>query len=164
MSPDAPAPRLIAEIGSVHDGSFGNAQKLNEAAAAAGADAVKFQTHIASAETRPDAPSPGYFNAEPRHEYFTRTGFTQDQWSQLNAMNGLSVVPVQAASASPALSLNSWSAWTACRSRIWSPMATPQRNASSAPARRNTAYGRFWMGKSVPAAFAEVTQLRSAGS
>ena len=42
---------IIAEIGSVHDGSFGNACKLIEAAAAAGADAVKFQTHIAAAET-----------------------------------------------------------------------------------------------------------------
>ncbi|MCU1356868.1 MAG: N-acetylneuraminate synthase [Acidimicrobiales bacterium] len=80
-----PAPHLIAEIGSVHDGSFGNALQLIDAAAAAGADAVKFQTHLASAETRADAPSPGYFSAEPRHAYFTRTGFTPGQWSELRA-------------------------------------------------------------------------------
>ncbi len=57
---------IIAEIGSVHDGSFGNAIKLIEAAAECGADAVKFQTHIAEAETCADAPPPAYFYAEPR--------------------------------------------------------------------------------------------------
>lgn len=77
--------RLIAEIGSVHDGSLGNALKLIEAAAACGADAVKFQTHIAEAETLPDAPMPAYFTGEPRLEYFRRTGFSTDQWHQLRA-------------------------------------------------------------------------------
>ena len=37
---------IIAEIGSVHDGSFGNALKLIELAAKCGADCVKFQTYI----------------------------------------------------------------------------------------------------------------------
>ncbi len=76
---------LIAEIGSVHDGSFGNAGKLIDAAAAAGADAVKFQTHIAEAETLPDAPMPPYFKGEPRMPYFKRTGFTLPQWKELAA-------------------------------------------------------------------------------
>jgi N-acetylneuraminate synthase len=75
--------RIIAEIGSVHDGSFGNAIKLIEAAAACGADAVKFQTHIAEAETLADAPMPSYFAGEPRMAYFRRTGFSPDQWRQL---------------------------------------------------------------------------------
>jgi N,N'-diacetyllegionaminate synthase len=74
---------LIAEIGSVHDGSFGNACKLIEAAAASGADAVKFQTHIAEAETLPDAPMPSYFKGEARFDYFQRTGFNLDQWHRL---------------------------------------------------------------------------------
>lgn len=74
---------IIAEIGSVHDGSFGNACKLIEAAAAAGADAAKFQTHIASAETLKDAPMPHYFKGEPRFEYFERTGFSLSQWKAL---------------------------------------------------------------------------------
>lgn len=74
---------IIAEIGSVHDGSFGNAVKLIEAAAAAGADAVKFQTHIAAAETLRDAPMPSYFKGEPRFEYFERTGFSRVQWKEL---------------------------------------------------------------------------------
>lgn len=76
---------VIAEIGSVHDGSFGNALALVDAAAASGADAVKFQTHIADAETLPDAPSPAYFTSESRIEYFTRTGFTLTQWKGLKA-------------------------------------------------------------------------------
>ena len=76
---------IIAEIGSVHDGSFGNALKLIEAAAACGADAVKFQTHIAEAETLRDAPAPPYFTGEPRFEYFRRTGFSLEQWKRLAA-------------------------------------------------------------------------------
>ena len=74
---------IIAEIGSVHDGSFGNACKLIEAAATAGADAVKFQTHIAGAETLRDAPMPAYFKGEARFEYFERTGFSLEQWTAL---------------------------------------------------------------------------------
>jgi N-acetylneuraminate synthase len=76
---------IIAEIGSVHDGSFGNAKNLIEAAAASGADVVKFQTHIAEAETLPNAPAPAYFKAEPRMDYFRRTGFTIPQWKELQA-------------------------------------------------------------------------------
>jgi N,N'-diacetyllegionaminate synthase len=76
---------IIAEIGSVHDGSYGNAIKLIEAAAACGADAVKLQTHIAEAETLRDAPAPSYFKGEPRFEYFQRTGFSVEQWRGLKA-------------------------------------------------------------------------------
>jgi N-acetylneuraminate synthase len=74
---------IIAEIGSVHDGSFGNAKKLIETAAECGANSVKFQMHIAGAETVLDAPSPTYFSAEPRFEYFNRTRFTLTQWKEL---------------------------------------------------------------------------------
>lgn len=74
---------VIAEVGSVHDGSFGNAMKLIDTAADCGADVVKFQTHIPSAETLRDAPMPPYFKGEPRFEYFARTGFSAGQWQQL---------------------------------------------------------------------------------
>jgi N-acetylneuraminate synthase len=77
--------QIIAEIGSVHDGSFGNALRLIDAAADAGADTVKFQTHLAEAESLPDAPAPAYFSDEPRLAYFKRTGFTLDQWRRLAA-------------------------------------------------------------------------------
>src|SRR3954462_8067698 len=76
---------VIAEIGSVHDGSLGNALRLIDAAAEAGADAVKFQTHIAEAESLADAPAPGYFSDEPRIAYFKRTGFAPEQWKKLAA-------------------------------------------------------------------------------
>ncbi len=74
---------IVAEVGSVHDGSLGNARRLIDVAADCGVDAVKFQTHIASAETLHDAPVPPYFKGEPRYEYFERTGFTQSQWGEL---------------------------------------------------------------------------------
>lgn len=74
---------IIAEFGSVHDGSYGNACKLIEAAAAAGADVVKFQTHIPEAESLESAPSPKYFNSESRFDYFRRTGFSEMQWKEL---------------------------------------------------------------------------------
>lgn len=76
---------IIAEVGSVHDGSFGNARKLIELSAECGADAVKFQTHIAEAETLRDAPSPPYFSGESRFAYFQRTAFSLDQWKILAA-------------------------------------------------------------------------------
>lgn len=83
---------IIAEIGSVHDGSFGNAVKLIEAAAACGADTVKFQTHIAEAETLRNAPQPPYFKGEPRFDYFRRTGFSTQQWRALKSACGASKV------------------------------------------------------------------------
>ena len=52
--------QVVAEIGSVHDGSLGNALKLIELAAECGADAVKFQTHISEAETLKNAPAPPF--------------------------------------------------------------------------------------------------------
>jgi N-acetylneuraminate synthase len=76
---------IIAEVGSVHDGSFGNALKLADLAKKLGADAVKYQTHISDHETLSDAPSPGYFSAESRYDYFIRTGFSLDQWKQIKA-------------------------------------------------------------------------------
>jgi N,N'-diacetyllegionaminate synthase len=74
---------IIAEVGSVHDGSLGNALCLIDAASECGVDAVKFQTHIPESETLPDAPMPSFFKGEPRFKYFKRTGFTLEQWQRL---------------------------------------------------------------------------------
>ncbi|MDQ5893171.1 MAG: N-acetylneuraminate synthase [Patescibacteria group bacterium] len=74
---------VIAEVGSTHNGDLELAKKLIDAVADSGADVVKFQTHIAEAETLPNAPSPSFFNAEPRFQYFKRTAFTFDQWKEL---------------------------------------------------------------------------------
>ena len=59
---------IVAEVGSVHDGSFGNAKQMIRLASDIGVDAVKFQTHIAEAETLRAAPNPPYFKDETRFE------------------------------------------------------------------------------------------------
>ena len=75
---------IIAEAGSVHDGSFGNAKNLIMLAKECGADAIKFQVHISESETLIDAPSPSYFNGESRYDYFIRTSFKQNEWKILS--------------------------------------------------------------------------------
>ncbi len=74
---------IIAEIGMNHNGDFDKAMLMIDAAAGAGADAVKFQAHIAEAETLRNAPAPPYFGEEPRFEYFKRTAFSQPQLLKL---------------------------------------------------------------------------------
>ncbi len=80
---------IIAEIGSVHDGSFGNAKKLIEVAKNCGADFVKFQMHIAESETSKKAFNPSYFKDEGRYEYFKRTSFNLKQWKLLQKYSKL---------------------------------------------------------------------------
>lgn len=83
MSDPEERPIVVAEIGSVHDGSFGNAIKLIELAKACGADYVKFQTHLPQHESKIDAPNPSFFDGENRYDYFQRTSFTPEQWGTL---------------------------------------------------------------------------------
>lgn len=68
-------PYLIAECGVAHEGSLIRAEALIHAAAAAGADAVKFQYY--KAETLAVKNSPVYFQqdgnpAQTQHEFFSR--------------------------------------------------------------------------------------------
>lgn len=74
---------IIAEIGSTHDGSLAVAKKSIKVASESGANAVKFQMHIAEDETLKNAPSPKYFKNEKRYEYFKRTAFSINQWKIL---------------------------------------------------------------------------------
>ncbi len=76
---------IIAEVGQAHEGSLGNALAYIDAAAAAGADAVKFQTHIAAAESTPREPWRVKFSAqdETRFDYWKRMEFTPSQWALL---------------------------------------------------------------------------------
>ncbi len=77
--------KIIAELGMTHDGSRGQAEAMIAAAAECGVDAIKLQTHISSAETVRNAPTPPYFKAEPRYEYFERTAFSKDVWKELKS-------------------------------------------------------------------------------
>ncbi|MDZ4796664.1 MAG: N-acetylneuraminate synthase family protein [Bryobacteraceae bacterium] len=78
-------PRIIAEVGQAHDGSLGNAHAYIDAVARTGADAVKFQTHIAAAESTPGEPWRIRFSPQDnsRFDYWKRMEFTEEQWAGL---------------------------------------------------------------------------------
>ena len=65
---------LIAEIGSVHDGSFGNAIKLIELSKDVGATAVKVQMHIAEEESIKNAPKVDYKNVKLLKRFVSENG------------------------------------------------------------------------------------------
>jgi N-acetylneuraminate synthase len=76
---------IIGEIAQAHDGSLGMAHAYIDAVAAAGADAVKFQTHIAAAESTPAEPWRVKFSRQDasRYDYWKRMEFSEDQWHGL---------------------------------------------------------------------------------
>jgi N,N'-diacetyllegionaminate synthase len=76
---------VIGEVALTHDGSLGNAHAFIDAIARAGADAVKFQTHIAAAESTPAEPFRVAFSRQDatRYEYWQRMEFTEEQWRGL---------------------------------------------------------------------------------
>ncbi len=76
---------VIAEIGQAHDGSLGACHAYVDAAAKAGADAIKFQTHIASEESSPDEPWRVKFSPQDvtRYEYWQRMEFAPEHWVEL---------------------------------------------------------------------------------
>src|SRR6056300_601245 len=73
---------LIAEIGQAHEGSLGLAHSYIDALAEAGVNAVKFQTHIAEAESSLFEPFRVKFSYEDdtRFDYWKRMEFTKEQW------------------------------------------------------------------------------------
>jgi N,N'-diacetyllegionaminate synthase len=78
---------VIAEIAQAHDGSLGQAHAYIDCAAQAGADAVKFQTHIAAAESTAHEPWRVKFSKQDttRFDYWRRMEFTPEQWAGLKA-------------------------------------------------------------------------------
>ncbi|MCW5877207.1 MAG: N-acetylneuraminate synthase family protein [Anaerolineales bacterium] len=76
---------IIAEVAQAHDGSLNLAHAYIDSVADAGADAVKFQTHIAEAESTPGEPfrKSSEWVSESRADYWQRTGFDPVQWQQL---------------------------------------------------------------------------------
>ncbi|MEP2346693.1 MAG: N-acetylneuraminate synthase family protein, partial [Algoriphagus sp.] len=76
---------IIAEIGQAHDGSLGTAHAYIDALADTGVDAVKFQTHIAEAESSAFEPFRVKFSKQDdtRFSYWKRMEFTLGQWQGL---------------------------------------------------------------------------------
>src|SRR5262245_5143710 len=76
---------VIGEVALSHDGSLGLAHTFIDAIADAGADAVKFQTHIAAAESTPAEPFRVKFSRQDatRYDYWKRMEFSEEQWRGL---------------------------------------------------------------------------------
>ncbi len=76
---------IIAEIAQGHDGSLGIAHAYIDAVSKAGADAIKFQTHIAEAESTPKEPFRVNFSYQDktRFDYWKRLEFSEAQWKGL---------------------------------------------------------------------------------
>ncbi|MEM6973678.1 MAG: N-acetylneuraminate synthase family protein [Pseudomonadota bacterium] len=86
---DDPSPTsactVIAEVAQAHDGSLGTAHAFIDVAARCGADAIKFQTHIAAAESTIREPWRKKFSRQDdsRYAYWKRMEFTEPQWHGL---------------------------------------------------------------------------------
>ena len=78
---------IIAEIAQAHDGSLGIAHSYIDALAGTGVHAVKFQTHIAHAESSIHEPFRVKFSYEDatRYDYWKRMEFTPDQWAGIKS-------------------------------------------------------------------------------
>ncbi len=78
---------IIAEIGQAHEGSLGILHSYIDAVATTGVDAIKFQTHIAEAESSIYEPFRVKFSYEDdtRFDYWKRMSFSKDQWVGIKA-------------------------------------------------------------------------------
>lgn len=76
---------IIAEVGQAHDGSLGILHSYIDALADTGVDAIKFQVHIAEAESSSAEPFRINFSYEDatRYDYWERMGFTLQQWLEV---------------------------------------------------------------------------------
>ena len=74
--------RTIAEIGQAHDGSLGIAHSYLDALKNTGVTDVKFQIHIADAESSKKEKFRKIFSYEDntRYDYWKRIEFTKEQW------------------------------------------------------------------------------------
>lgn len=77
--------QTIAEIAQAHDGSLGMAHAYIDAVAKAGCTAIKFQTHIAEAESSIYEPFRVKFSKQDatRYDYWQRMEFSLEQWKEL---------------------------------------------------------------------------------
>ena len=87
MFPGIEGCAVIAEVAQSHEGSLDAAHGYIDAIVAAGAHGVKFQTHIAAAESTPHEPWRVKFSSqnESRYEYWKRMEFSEVEWAELRA-------------------------------------------------------------------------------
>ncbi len=80
-------PYLIAEIAQAHDGSLGILHSYIDAVAKTGVQAIKFQMHIAEAESSIHEPFRIKFSKEDatRFDYWKRMEFTLEQWKEIKS-------------------------------------------------------------------------------
>lgn len=76
---------IVAEIAQAHDGSLGAAHAYIDAVAKTGANAIKFQTHIASAESTPSEQFriKCFPQDATRYDYWKRMELSLEQWQGL---------------------------------------------------------------------------------
>lgn len=76
---------IIAEIAQAHNGSLATAHQYIDALATTGIDAIKFQTHIAEAESSIYEPFRVKFSKQDktRFDYWKRMEFSLEQWIDL---------------------------------------------------------------------------------
>ena len=76
---------VIAEIGQAHEGSLGILHSYIDALTRTGIDAIKFQTHIAEAESSKYEPFRVKFSYEDntRYDYWKRMEFSLEQWKDI---------------------------------------------------------------------------------
>lgn len=72
-------PFIIAEVGINHEGELKKALQLVDAAVVAGADCVKFQSHITEAEMIPTDMKPGKISEERLWDIIKRCELTEDE-------------------------------------------------------------------------------------
>jgi sialic acid synthase SpsE len=84
VSADDP-PLVIAEVGINHEGQIEKALLLVDAAAAAGAELVKFQCHITEQEMVPTDMTPGKISTEKLWDIIKRCELTADEERQVQA-------------------------------------------------------------------------------
>ncbi len=78
-------PFVIAEVGINHEGDFQKAKQLVDAAAEAGADCVKFQSHITEAEMIPTDMKPGDISDESLWDIIKRCELTEEEERKIQA-------------------------------------------------------------------------------
>src|SRR4029078_2596700 len=78
-------PLVMAEVGINHEGQIDKALQLVDAAAAAGAELVKFQCHITEQEMVPTDMTPGEISSEKLWDIIKRCELTADEERKVQA-------------------------------------------------------------------------------